>query len=162
MAITITCTDGQNSFSCCDGVTSTDHDFFGVLIDDGTTEQRVINPVQISRKAASVLVWDSAGNYRDILVSEVAAASTVSELAALILVCRGGAGSSGFTREIFTGVSGSITVSETIPGDTSKVVVFVGGIIAKETDHYTISGQQINWAIDNTPDNETIQVFIFA
>jgi hypothetical protein len=162
MPITITCADGANDFSCCDGSSNNDHDFSGLILDDGSIQQRFINPIQIARKASSVLVWDEHSNWRDVLVSDVAAASDVNELAALLVACRGVV--SGFTREIFTNVTGSIVVTATIPSDTSKVMVIVGGIIAREgatlpDQHYTISGQTISF--NENPESETVQVFIF-
>lgn len=161
MAITITCTDGAADFDCCDGSTTNDHDFQGVILDDGSTEQRVINPLQLARKASSVLVFDQNGNYRDVLVSEVSAASTVNELAALLIACRStSGGGGGFTKEVFTSVSSTITVVETMPSDLDNLVVFIGGIIAKQTDDYSISGQDISFT--ENPDNETVQVFIFS
>ena len=161
MAITITCTDGANDFDCCDGSTTNDHDFSGVMLDDGTVVQRIVNPLQLSRKASSVLVFDENSNYRDVLVSEVSAASTVNELAALLVACRSTSGSGGgFSKEVFTGVSNTITVSQTLPSDKDMVVVMVGGLIAKETTDYSFSGQDISFT--ENPDNEVVQVFIFT
>ena len=158
MATTITCADGANDFTCCDGTTTNDHDFKGVIIDDGTHEQRLINPIQLARKASSVLVFDENGSYIDIAVADVAAASTVNELAALLIACRASTG--GVIREIFTNVTTTITVIATIPNDTDNVVVFVGSLLAKETDHYTITGQNISFT--ENPESETVQVFIFS
>lgn len=158
MATTITCADGDNDFTCCAGTTTNDHDFKGVIIHDGTHEQRLINPIQLVRKASSVLVFDENGSYIDIAVADVAAASTVNELAALLVACRASTG--GVIRETFTSVTTTITVSATIPNDTDNVVVFVGFLLAKETDHYTITGQNISFT--ENPEGETVQVFIFS
>lgn len=161
MATTISCSDGSNTFPCCDGGGNADHNFSGIIFDVDGQEHRLINQIQANKGAASVTVWDSEGNYLNVLVSDVAAAATPDELLALISVCRPPTDVLGFTREIFTNVSGNITVSKSIPADTDKLIVVSGGIIAKETDHYTISGQDIVWPAGNIPGNEVIQVFIF-
>lgn len=155
---TITCADGANAFTCCAGTTTNDHDFFGVIIDDGVHEQRLINPIQLARKASSVLVFDENGSYIDVLVSDVAGVSTVNELVAVLIACR--ETPLGVVREVFTNVTAPITVVETIPEDTDKVVVFVGSLLAHGGVDYTISGQQISFT--ENPESETVQVFIFA
>lgn len=156
--ISITCADGVEPFTCCDG-DSNDHDFSGIIVNDGINEQRLINPLQLARKASSVLVFDEHGSYLDIPVAEVSGVSTVNELSAVLLACRCSC-SDYVTREVFSNVTGTITVTATIPAVTSNVVVFVGSLLAQETADYTISGQQISFT--ENPESETVQVFIFA
>ena len=162
MPITITCADGENDFTCCSGSTTNDHNFSGVLLDDSSSVQRIINPIQIARNVSSVLVWDEHGNYKDIPVTEVSGVSSVNQLSAILSQCRSVSGGIEFTREVYSGVNGTVTVAHPIPEDTDNIVVFVGGIIARIGDDYTINGQDIEWAADNTPESETVQIFIFS
>lgn len=136
MAITITCADGANDFTCCAGTTTNDHDFKGVIVDDGTHEQRLINPIQLARKASSVLVFDENGSYVDIAVADVAAASNVNELVALLIACR----DSSALQDYYTDTSSS-TLTWTKNGGNLHSVVFVyqNGNKLVETTHYTIT-----------------------
>lgn len=161
MPITITCVNTTDvPFTCCDGSTSNSHAFSGVIVDDGNKEQRFAGDIQISRKASSVLVFNDSGEFRDIPVSEVAAASTVNQLASIISACQTDGVGGGYTKEVFTGVTGSVTISATMPVDLDKLVVHVGGLIANRVDHYTVTGQTISFNED--PENEIVQVFVYS
>jgi len=158
MPITITCIDGVQNFMCCDGG-SGEYNFEGLRIYDGVNHMLFNNPIKLAKKASSVLVWDGDGSYKDIPVSEVDGVSTVNQLVATIASCRQVTGG-GFSREVAFNVTNSFTLyNVTVPDDRTKMVVFVGGVIATEFVNYTVSGQTIT--LTENADSEIVQVFIF-
>lgn len=174
MAWLIECKTGeQESFDCCDGVTTSNFLFAGLLITkDDLSQVRIFSPFEVFISTSAVYISDYKGNGLTINLSDTAY-STMSELTSALGDCQkcdcdqGGSGSGEgglqLVRQVFSDHTGpSVTLTENggvFPVDTSEVQVYFNGRLMTENSDYSISGSNVNFSFDIVKPSEVQLVF---